>query len=365
MKKFFYEITLIILMALIFPLQLLSSVNLDDETIVKIHYLGHSSFVLQFDNGITVVTDHGHFNAWIDYGWNSPIHSFNDLVPDVMTFSHFHADHYDSTRIPEGVTYVLSEFDSLTINGLEIKPVRTCEESIVRESNSSYIFKYKGLTICHLGDAQAQIIQIENETVRNRIQEIIPDSLDLFFMTIEGTSQFTEQAEMFVDLLKPKRIIPMHYWSTQSKRLFLLQLTKQNVSEVKYTIENLNTSIYDLELNESFESIKVIDLTRSSFTGFTSVDKEENRPFKYKLNQNYPNPFNPNTKIMYSIPHQTDVKIRVFDVLGCELATLVDERKSAGNYDLTFNASQLPSGIYIYQLITNEFTQSKKMILLR
>ena len=63
--------------------------------IVKIHYLGHSAFVLQFDNGINVVTDYGKENAWVAWGWNSPINDIGDLIPDVMTFSHQHEDHND------------------------------------------------------------------------------------------------------------------------------------------------------------------------------------------------------------------------------------------------------------------------------
>lgn len=55
---------------------------------LKIHYLGHSAFVLEFDNGITVVTDYGHENVWKEWGWDSPINTINRLVPDVMTYSH-------------------------------------------------------------------------------------------------------------------------------------------------------------------------------------------------------------------------------------------------------------------------------------
>ncbi|MEN8191769.1 MAG: FISUMP domain-containing protein [Bacteroidota bacterium] len=88
-------------------------------------------------------------------------------------------------------------------------------------------------------------------------------------------------------------------------------------------------------------------------------------PISLNLYQNYPNPFNPTTKIEYTIPNQTNVKIKVFDVLGNDIATLVDERKSVGNYELKFDATQLPSGIYFYQMITDNFNQTKKMILIR
>ena len=118
---------------------------------IKIHYLGHSAFVLQFDNGINIVTDYGKENAWVLWGWNSPINDIGDLVPDVMTFSHQHEDHYDPSRIPQGVTHILSGTDYLSMEGIEITPIRTCETNINIESNTSFIFDYKGLKICHLG----------------------------------------------------------------------------------------------------------------------------------------------------------------------------------------------------------------------
>ena len=86
-------------------------------------------------------------------------------------------------------------------------------------------------------------------------------------------------------------------------------------------------------------------------------------PIEYSLEQNYPNPFNPNTQIKYSIKETGLVQLRVYDILGKEIATLVNENKEAGNYSIDFNASELPSGVYIYQLTTPGFTQARKMIL--
>jgi hypothetical protein len=91
-------------------------------------------------------------------------------------------------------------------------------------------------------------------------------------------------------------------------------------------------------------------------------------PTEYVLQQNYPNPFNPSTIIRYEIPDQGDnilVVLKLFDVLGNEVATLVNEEKDAGRYSVEFNASNLPSGIYFYRLRAGSFTETKKMILLR
>jgi hypothetical protein len=92
----------------------------------------------------------------------------------------------------------------------------------------------------------------------------------------------------------------------------------------------------------------------------------------FNLFQNYPNPFNPSTKISYQLPASLNpskggafVTLRVYDILGSEIATLVNEEQSAGTYEVELNASQLSSGIYFYQLKVDEFIQTKKMVLLR
>jgi len=84
-----------------------------------------------------------------------------------------------------------------------------------------------------------------------------------------------------------------------------------------------------------------------------------------KLYQNYPNPFNPRTTITYQIPELSFVTIKVYDVLGNEIATLVNEDKPAGSYELIFDATALPSGVYFYQLRAGSFVETKKMLLLK
>lgn len=88
-------------------------------------------------------------------------------------------------------------------------------------------------------------------------------------------------------------------------------------------------------------------------------------PTKFALSQNYPNPFNPTTSISYSIPQNSFVSLKVFDVLGQEVATLVNEEKSVGNYDVSFDASGIPSGMYFYRLQAGSFIDTKKMVLMK
>lgn len=97
-----------------------------------------------------------------------------------------------------------------------------------------------------------------------------------------------------------------------------------------------------------------------------SVDDTPIRiPQNIILYPNYPNPFNPITKIRYSVPCLTRIQIKVYDVLGNEIETLVNEEKPAGNYEIIWNAVNLPSGVYFYQMRAGDFTQIQKMILLK
>jgi hypothetical protein len=95
------------------------------------------------------------------------------------------------------------------------------------------------------------------------------------------------------------------------------------------------------------------------------VEVEGVIPTMYSLEQNYPNPFNPSTSIKYQMPQDGFVTIKVFDILGNEVTTLVNEAKEAGNHIVEFDASEISSGIYFYTIQTGNFTQTKKMTLMK
>ena len=104
------------------------------------------------------------------------------------------------------------------------------------------------------------------------------------------------------------------------------------------------------------DSIKVI----------TGVSEESDEiPTEFLLAQNYPNPFNPSTSISWQLPVGSQTTLKVYDILGREVATLVNEYKQAGKYETEFNAAILPSGVYFYQLKAGEYTSVKKMLLLK
>lgn len=139
--------------------------------------------------------------------------------------------------------------------------------------------------------------------------------------------------------------------------------TTTEAQSYSYSDKNVNSGTYQYRLKQvdydgTYEYSNVIEI---------EVDLT---PKLFELSQNYPNPFNPGTKIKYSIPNTGAdlvqlVTLKVYDILGNEVAALVNEEKTAGVYEVNFDATELSSGIYLYQINAGQFTSSKKMILIK
>ena len=97
----------------------------------------------------------------------------------------------------------------------------------------------------------------------------------------------------------------------------------------------------------------------------TMVDDNENHPLSFKLEQNYPNPFNPTTTINYEIPNTCLVNIKIYNLLGREIETLINEERTPGKYKIEFNGHNLASGIYFYRITSNSYTKTRKMLLIK
>jgi hypothetical protein len=108
---------------------------------------------------------------------------------------------------------------------------------------------------------------------------------------------------------------------------------------------------------------KILRFKTSGIIG--QIINKNNTEYILSLNQNYPNPFNPSTTIKYLIPERSFVKIIIYNTLGEEVRKLVDEEKTAGSYEVIFDGSDLPSGIYLYRLESDRYFYTKKMILLK
>jgi hypothetical protein len=120
----------------------------------------------------------------------------------------------------------------------------------------------------------------------------------------------------------------------------------------------------DLEMGKYSYRLKQIDFD-GSFEYSDEIEVEISIPVEYELAQNYPNPFNPSTKISWQLPVGSHQTLKIYDVLGNQVATLVDEYKQAGTYEVEWDATGLPSGIYFYQLKADSFVETKKMVLIK
>jgi len=133
--------------------------------------------------------------------------------------------------------------------------------------------------------------------------------------------------------------------------------TTINRADYSYTDKNpgANTNVYRL---------KQIDLD-GSYKYYKTIEIAGGSPVNYELAQNYPNPFNPVTLINYSVRFRENVELKVYNILGREIRTLVNEVNEPGQYNISFDAADLPSGVYFYQVKAGSFTAVKKMILLK
>lgn len=138
-----------------------------------------------------------------------------------------------------------------------------------------------------------------------------------------------------------------------------------NVTTFNITSLTINTTYYFRVCCSNNTGTSPYSNTITIVLKTTGVGDLEIIPNRFDLYQNYPNPFNPSTTIKYQVPENTFVSIKIYNVLGCVVSTLVSDVKSAGTYDVKFDASQLTSGIYIYKIQAGNYLQTKKMILVK
>lgn len=187
---------------------------------VALHYLGHSAFILRFDNGVTILTDDGETRS---YGPDSPVHDIGDVEPTIVIYAHHYAASTRSRTFPGA--QIVSGRDC-THGEIEIRAIPVTEER--PGDNYGYLITYKGFTIFYAGDSQGDMLALDSPDVRMRLKGQLPGQLDLLLVPIDWKQDITLQAVSYVDFLRPKRVIPMHYWSPEVKARFLDSLEETN-----------------------------------------------------------------------------------------------------------------------------------------
>ena len=207
-----------------------------------------------------------------------------------------------------------------------------------------------------LSEAEISELYNEGQTPEEMVENII-DEIEELINTGEldenNASSLIAKLENVIDKIDKNNIIP----AINQLEAFINQVNAYVNAEI-LTEEQGQSLITAAE--ELIAELMLLGKTSEQLSSANS-----NMLNEYTLDQCFPNPFNPTTTIKYQIPNDGLVTLKIYDVLGNEVATLVDERKEEGRYQITFDASVLSSGVYIYQIRSGDFIDTKKMILMK
>ncbi|MBI3787057.1 MAG: T9SS type A sorting domain-containing protein, partial [Ignavibacteriales bacterium] len=126
-----------------------------------------------------------------------------------------------------------------------------------------------------------------------------------------------------------------------------------------------DSSLANIQTNADAAKAKWVALRKANFLPVSVSEEGNDLPRVFGLSQNYPNPFNPTTSFELQVAGYEFVSLKVYDLLGREVATLLNERKSPGTYKITWDASHLPSGVYLYRMTAGSFVETKKLVLMK
>lgn len=200
------------------------------------------------------------------------------------------------------------------------------------------------------------IVSLSGSIIAQNIYEVIPGTKgNEIKLTVANVSEENPAANVNIvitrkssslNFSKEEETIELLEAKAEAEAKFTFDVNRNAPISKKDTIEFLITDASGLMMTKSFVF---------SYIG----------PKEFKLEQNFPNPFNPSTRIQYQVSRISEVSLKVFDILGSEVVTLVNEEQQPGYYEVQFNAVNIASGMYVYRLQAEDFVSTKKMMLLK
>lgn len=302
----------------------------------SLKYIGHSFIKIETSEGIVVYID------------PFAVNDFSDSA-DVVLITHEHDDHTELSRVKRKTTcqvvrsanaIINGVYQSFTIGNVKITAVAAYNTPGIRQNYHlksecvGYVLEFNGITLYHAGDT-GNIPEMADLASQNITYALLPMETD-YTMT-------PEEATQAAGSIKAKNNIPIHTSVPPNPY--------SDAAVARFTPPNklIVRPGASIALNSSA----------------TSVEKSTLSPEGFRLEQNYPNPFNPTTVISYQLSVNSDMKLSIFDVLGREVATLVNEKKPAGSYTVQWNAAGMPSGTYFYKIQAGKYTETKKLVLIK
>ncbi|MGH7495669.1 MAG: MBL fold metallo-hydrolase [bacterium] len=262
---------------------------------------------------------------------------------DVVLITHQHSDHNRLNLVKQraGAT-VISNFEaiqnnayqSFTIGNVKVDAVPAYNANHQRSACVGYVVELNGIKLYHAGDTG----------LINEMADLAARELTYALLPIDGVFTMSpEQATQAASMIQAKFNVPMHTMPTPD--------TYNDANVARFTPAN-----------------KVIvrpGQTIALSQEVSAVGERSAPPGKFTLGQNYPNPFNPSTRIAYTLATEGNVSLKVYDVNGAERAELVNGRRNAGDHVVTFDAKNLPSGVYFYRIQMGPFAETRKCILMK
>jgi len=377
-----FKITVLLYCAILLsPIRGNSIIMMDDDSQgqeeVTITYLQNDGVLIS--DGTKKVLIDAVFNplsGWInlDPAENSKLTNaqapYDDV--DLVLITHNHGDHYNTSTVnthmnnnPNGkviappqvmvnfsgpqflnINPAFGESESLIVNGIELEVlhIRHFDAFGIDFSdveNFGYLINIGGFNILHLGDV---------------------------FMSVENLQNFG-LAEKGIDVvLIPTFHTPAHLMNSHRDAL-ISQVQPANI--IALHLLSGSIAVITQQVNDLYPGATIFSVPLQSFSlDVTSVDETDQIPENFSLAQNYPNPFNPSTTIEYSLAHSSSVVLKIYDMLGNEIRTLVNAKQIAGRKTIIWNGrndegGRVGSGMYFYELAAENMVQVKKMILIK